>query len=169
MSEETGFAIRQVEPGDAGAIRDILLELGWFAFIEDSPRAEVEDLISRHISLCIADDCHLLLAAEAAVGAAVGFISAHWVPFLILKGMEGYVSELFVREALRGKGIATALLSEVEREARLRGCSRLMLFTGRGRESYGTHFYENRGWLERPELANFIFLLRENDGADSGQ
>jgi len=44
-----------------------------------------------------------------------------------------------------------------------------MLLTGRGRESYGAHFYENRGWLERPGLASFIFLLQERGGIDSGQ
>jgi len=44
-----------------------------------------------------------------------------------------------------------------------------MLLTGRGRQSYGAHFYENRGWLEHPELANFIFLLQEHDGTDSGR
>ncbi|HEY5532510.1 MAG TPA: hypothetical protein VIK22_10995 [Candidatus Anoxymicrobiaceae bacterium] len=55
------------------------------------------------------------------------------------------------------------------REVRARGCSRLTLLTGRGRQSYGAHFYENRGWLEHPELANFIFLLQEHDGTDSGR
>jgi len=31
---------------------------------------------------------------------------------------------------------------------------------GRGRESYDRRFYAKRGWIERPELADFVLKLR---------
>ena len=38
-----------------------------------------------------------------------------------------YVSELYVREEMRGQGIGRALLLEAERQARARGIGRLMI------------------------------------------
>ena len=80
----------------------------------------------------------------------------HWLPYLFLNGPEGFVSELFLADDVRGLRIGTALLQVVEDEARALGCSRLQLVNFRSRESYQRRFYEKAGWTERPDGASFV-------------
>ena len=81
-----------------------------------------------------------------------------------LAGPEGYVSELFVCAAERGKGMGSRLLEAIKEEALARGCSRLTLINLRHRESYERGFYTTRGWQERPEAASFVYLLEQGSG-----
>jgi GNAT superfamily N-acetyltransferase len=78
----------------------------------------------------------------------------------MLKAPEGYVSELFVAESERGKGIGSQLLEVAKDEAKRRGCSRLSLLSIKHRESYKLGFYKKRGWTERKEASNFVLFLR---------
>ena len=89
----------------------------------------------------------------------MGYISVHWLPYLFLEGPEGYISELFIRDNQRGKGIGGKLLSIVKEEAMERGCSRLSLLNGHNRESYERNFYLKKGFIERDKMANFILKL----------
>ena len=77
-----------------------------------------------------------------------------------MRGPEGYVSELFVRDGARGQGAGRELLRTVETEAKARGCQRLSLINLRRRESYQRQFYIKAGWQERAEAANFIRVLQ---------
>jgi GNAT superfamily N-acetyltransferase len=77
----------------------------------------------------------------------------------MLPGPELYLSELFVREAWRGAGIGRGLLEGVSSFAVTEGCSRLMLVTGKDRDSYVRDFYQKNGWVERPYIANFVTPL----------
>ncbi|NJR65920.1 MAG: GNAT family N-acetyltransferase [Leptolyngbyaceae cyanobacterium CRU_2_3] len=81
-------------------------------------------------------------------------------PLSFLLAPEGYVSELFVHESVRGQGIGTQLLEAVKAEAESRGCSRLLLVNSRSRDSYKRKFYEKQGWQEREDMANFVYRLR---------
>lgn len=90
----------------------------------------------------------------------MGYTAVHWLPYLILSGPEGYVSELFVAEAARGMGVGKALLTAVKRTAAARGCSRLQLLNMRNRESYQRRFYEKDGWQEREQAANFVYPIK---------
>ena len=83
----------------------------------------------------------------------------HWLPYLFLAEPEGYISEIFVDEQFREKGIGKALLKTVETEAGTRGCSRLMLCNSRARDSYKREFYQKHGWHERDAIANLILKL----------
>lgn len=76
---------------------------------------------------------------------------------MMLPGPEGYVSELFIFESERGKGIGRALLDAVREEALGRGCTRLQLVTASSRDSYD--IYLKWGWMERPHLADFVLPL----------
>ena len=115
--------------------------------------------VGRHLELCLAEDSHSVLVAQRADGSLAGYISAHWLPYLFLGGPEGYISELFVAEADRGQGVGSELLETVVREARERGCARLMLEAVKTRESYVRGFYTQRGWIERDDVANMIYEL----------
>jgi len=156
--------IRPANSSDTRAIAVILRELGWFAHVNAELPAAAEERISRHLELCSAEESHLVLVAENQNGEVVGYVAVHWLPYLFLAGPEGYVSELFIRESERGKGIGRELLEAVKDQAVKRGCVRLMLVNGRHRPSYERSFYEKLGWQERPEAANFVLPLLFESG-----
>ena len=157
--------IRSATPDDVPAIAALLRELGWFPFIKDEAEAETETRVKRHLRLCLTDDSHSVLVAHGDRGTVLGYVAVHWLPYLMLPGPEGYVSELFVAEAARGAGLGADLLETVKDMAISRGCSRMMLVNLRTRESYQRGFYRKLGWEEREEFANFVLhLLRERQG-----
>ncbi|MBI4832218.1 MAG: GNAT family N-acetyltransferase [Candidatus Lindowbacteria bacterium] len=151
--------IRRAIPEDSAAIASILRGLGWFAHINSEPSAETEARIARHMALCSADLSHTVLVTENSAHKVVGYVSVHWLPYLMLLGPEGFISELFVLESERGRGIGRMLLDSVKKLAKQRGCVRLHLVNGSNRESYQRRFYEKLGWKERPEIADFILSV----------
>ena len=153
------IGIRKAAEHDAAAIDALLRELGWFGYLSAETAQDTQQRIRQHIALCIADDSHFLYVAESLGGEVVGYASIHWLPYLFLKGPEGYLSELFIRESERGKGIGTRLMEVIKAEARERGCSRLMLVNSRSRESYRRGFYKELGWEEREGVAHFLHRL----------
>ena len=160
MTGENRTRIRPALTQDAGGITGIVRELGWFEHINREDHADTALRVEHHLALCQADGRHTVLVAETPQQEIAGYIAAHWLPYLMLPGPEGFVSELFVREAERGRGTGKALLAAVEREARERGCSRLNLLNGRKGESYARGFYRKLGWEERDWIANMILELR---------
>ncbi len=157
MHADIDVTIRPVIAEDAAAIEAIFRELGWFPHIDAELPADTQARISRHIALCLADKSHTVLVAETSTHEVVGYISVHWLPYLMLAGPEGFISELFVKESERGKGIGHKLLDAAKERAMERGCGRLQLMTGKNRASY--EIYQKLGWKERPEIADFILPL----------
>ncbi len=154
--------IRKATPADAPEIADLLRNIGYLGFIQfETPQASAER-IARHLAMCAADDSHTVSVAADEKGKILGYGAVHWLPYLILTGPEGYISELFVREDARGQGIGRRLLETIRAEAERRGCARLMLENARVRESYRRQFYKKQGWEERPEMANFVYRLPQN-------
>jgi GNAT superfamily N-acetyltransferase len=152
--------IRPARIEDAPAITDLLREIGWFHAVADVPLEQAQSVLERHLNLCLADSSHSVYVGLDEDGALLGFASVHWLPYLILAGPEGYVSELFLREAARGQGLGARLLETVLAEARERGCVRLSLMNNRERESYRRGFYEKHGWEERPLMANMVYWIK---------
>jgi GNAT superfamily N-acetyltransferase len=157
MNKLSDVTVRPARLTDTSAIAELWRALRWFSHINEEPKSDTEGRIARQLELCFADDSHMVLVAENGDGAFTGFVSVHWLPYLFLTGPEGYVTELFVVESERGKGIGRRLLDEVSKRAIERGCSRLQLVTGKDRDSY--KFYHKLGWKERPELADFVLHL----------
>ena len=151
--------IRTATPGDASQLAVLLKEIGWFELFKSEPLEGTSQRVKSHIEQCLADNSHSLFVAEAAERSIVGYGSAHWLPYLFMRGPEGFVSELFVRESARGQGVGKQLLEAIETEARARGCVRLSLINLRSRESYQRQFYIKAGWEERDEAANFIYRI----------
>jgi GNAT superfamily N-acetyltransferase len=151
--------IRKAVAGDVPAIAGLLRSMGYFAHINAEPVHATEKRVFEHFALCTSDDSHLVLIACSPTGEILGYSAVHWLPYLFLPGLEGYVSELFIKEEYRGQGIGGRLLEVIKSEALKRGCSRLMLVNMRHRESYQRHFYVKQGWEERPEAANFVLYL----------
>jgi len=151
--------IRKAEATDVPAIADLLKSLGLFNHINVEAVSTSQERLLKHLALCTSDDSHLVLVAQTPGGEIAGYCAVHWLPSFILIGAEGYVSELFIRDEFRGQGIGGQLLETVKTEALNRGCSRLMLFNLRIRESYKRQFYAKHGWEERPDAANFVLQL----------
>jgi GNAT superfamily N-acetyltransferase len=151
--------IRKITAQDAPQITQLLKEIGWFESFKSESIEEASRQVKFHIEQCRADNSHSAFVAETPDDQIVGYGSVHWLPYLFLRGPEGYVSELFVREAARGQGIGRQLLKTIETEAKARGCVRLSLINLRNRESYLRQFYIKAGWEERPEAANFIYRI----------
>jgi len=151
--------IRPAASADVPAIAAIIRGLGWFSYVNDESTAETETRIMEHLRMCVADDSHSVLVAEGAGGAILGYVAVHWLPYLMLPGPEGYISELFVAESAQGAGLGSKLLEMVKDMAIGRGCSRLMLVNRKTRESYKRGFYRKLGWEEREEFANFVLHL----------
>jgi len=152
--------VRGAKHEDVPVIAEIIRKLGWFPYVDKESLMATERRVLLHLELCDADDSHTVLVAEDEDGRVAGYISVHWLPYLLLEGPEGYVSELFVREEARGKGVGTALVEHIKEFAIAKGCSRLMLLNSRERGSYERDFYGSLGFEERPEIANWILPLQ---------
>ena len=152
--------IRKANIKDAEGIAEVLKKAGQSVYAAPTPYVATQEKVAMHIKMCNADKSHTIYVAENVDGALVGYVGAHWLPYLFLDGPEGYLSELFIREEYRGDGIGTRLLETVKEEAKKRGCSRLLLLNSRNRESYRRSFYKKHGWTEREEAANFVYNLK---------
>jgi len=151
--------LRRVSIDDAEELASLLKDVGWFEFLEKRSDDEVREHVKTQLERCLADDSHWVFVAQADNDQIVGYASVHFLPYLFMRGPEGYVSELFVRESARGQGVGRELVKYVETEAKARGCHRLSLINLRSRESYRRQFYVKAGWQERAEAANFIRVL----------
>jgi GNAT superfamily N-acetyltransferase len=153
------FSIRPAVEDDAPALATLIRGLGLFPRFDGEAPETTAARAARNMTMCRADSSHTVLVVEAG-RQVVAYAAVHWLPYFILKGPEGYLSELFVAESHRGAGIGTALLDRVVEEGRSRGCARLMLEAAKDRESYRRGFYRGRGWTERPDMANFVYTFK---------
>lgn len=149
--------IRPAVAEDAAALAVLLEAIG------DLPMLAGEDVAAvaaRHVPVAVASPDTTLLVVEEHSG-LIGYANVHWVHDLFMPGPEGYLSELFILESHSGRGIGSEVLGLIEAEARERGAFRLSLLNAKRRASYERRFYERHGWIERPEIANFVRWLRE--------
>ena len=155
------YRIRPAVTEDASAIAVLLAAIG------DLPMLAGEDIgavAARHVPAAVASADTTLLLVEGDAG-LIGYANVHWVHDLFMPGPEGYLSELFILESHSGRGIGSAVLGTIEAEARERGAFRLSLLNAKRRASYERRFYERHGWVERPEIANFVRWLGEPAGS----
>ncbi len=155
------FTIRSAQFFDCPALADLLREIGRFDAINNRTPAEAIRHIEALLAECLADESHSVYVAVDETARVQGYVSAHWLPYLFMAGPEGFVSELFVREAARGQGLGTALLNTIQEQARQRGCQRLSLLNRKDSDAYQRSFYAKHGWEERPGMSNFIFRLQD--------
>jgi GNAT superfamily N-acetyltransferase len=152
--------VRKATSADAEALATLLRNLGTIKHVNAETPEATGLRVAEHLNMCLADQSHLVLIAEDQTRRVAGYLAIHWLPYLILRGPEGYVSELFVAADSRGQGIGSRLLDAAVQEAKARGCARLMLLNMRDRESYKREFYRKHAWEEREDAANFVLQLR---------
>ncbi|MBA2682755.1 MAG: GNAT family N-acetyltransferase, partial [Ktedonobacteraceae bacterium] len=150
--------IREARLEDSSAIAIILRALGWSEQIKRESLADTQAQIASYLERCQREKTHTILVAEREqeqnMRKVSGYIAVHWYPHL-MRGNDGYVSELFVHPDATGHGIGSLLLDTIKATALERNCTRLLLMNGRTRESYTRQFYAKRGWVELRDAAFF--------------
>jgi len=145
--------IRPLRTNDIDAIMKLHRELGW----NPAFKADGSTVRQRLASLVTGDNA-LLLVAELG-NETLGYIHGEIVTYLLFAGREMLISELFVRERARSKGVGSALMAAMEAEAAKRKCFRISVMNSRERESYKRGFYPSLGYEERTQTANFVKRL----------
>lgn len=154
--------IRKALNKDAVAMAEILREIGWSERRNAMPLEQVSGPIEKLIDRSLSDpEGHTIYVAADENDKAVGFTNVHWVPFVMLGGIEGYVSDVFVSPAASGMGAGRKLIDAVMQEGKERDAYRLMLTNGKEKPSYKRGFYSKAGWTERPKVANFVYYYKE--------
>ena len=156
MTTEEQYSIRPAAQADASGVSRLILDYGaeYNATQDnDTIQSQSAELLSRCLS---ESSCTAYVVVNPDV---VGYVVVHWIPFICLKGTEGYISELLVNAGHRGQGVGQRLMAEIEREARSRACFRLMLNNFRAQESYKRGFYTKLGFVERDGVGNFVKAL----------
>jgi N-acetylglutamate synthase-like GNAT family acetyltransferase len=151
---ESNIRIREARREDASAIATILRTLGWVERIKNETAVTTEQHVAHMLELAAQEDCNTVLVAEQNNGTVVGYLAAHWFPNL-MRGLDGYVSELFVHPDATGQGAGSSLIEAVRGYAVKRGCTRIFLMNRRIRESYQRGFYAKHGWEELRDGAFF--------------
>jgi GNAT superfamily N-acetyltransferase len=129
------LAIRDARPADAAAIADLLGELGYPA-----KAAPVQQRLER-----IAHDPSSKLFVAEVSGKIAGLGGLHVLPLVEHDELGCMLTAMVVGAEHRRQGIGAELLGAVEREARSRGCSRLVL--GSADQRADAHaFYESLGF-----------------------
>src|SRR6476469_2894529 len=121
MKEITDFQIRSARVDDVPIILQLIRDLATYERAPDEVTATEEQLIAVLFGERPAAEALLAFAAESAVGFAVYFYNcSSWL------GRAGlYLEDLFVKPEKRGKGYGRALLVELAKIARDRGCGRM--------------------------------------------
>lgn len=145
--------IRPLQQGDLDSVMQLHRELGW----NPAFRADGSTLRQR-LSALINEENALLFVAECNKN-VVGYIHGEIVKYLLFAGSEMLISEVFVMENMRGKGVGKALIDTMETEAVKQRCFRITVLNSRERESYKRGFYPSMGYEERQGTAVFIKRL----------
>lgn len=145
--------IRAADPVDSVAIAEILHAQMAFAHLLDEPPDQTAGRIRQRLFSSIPSHDQVLVALEG--DRVVGYGAVRWMPNLILRGPDGYLSELFLHPAVCGHGIGTSLLDAFRAEAKKRQADRLWCINFRDRDSYRRGFYRKSGWTER-DIAVFM-------------
>ena len=144
-----GPTIRDARVDDAVAIAGLLGQLGY-----PTDQAAVADRLER---LAIVGDRVVVAEVE---GHVVGLAQLHVSPTVSLDRPAAKIDSVVVDEAYRGRGVGSALIAEMEAEARLRGCP-LLYLTSATRRQEAHEFYRRVG-LEQTGL-RFAKALDEQD------
>ncbi len=122
MSPSATVRIRVATPEDAARLLPM-----FEAFYGDYLRPKTVEAIQEHLAAASAVDLVLMAEDE---GVLAGFASLRLIPQIESDAPHAELSDLFVDERSRRRGIGRALMAFAERLARERGSPRIVLVTG---------------------------------------
>ena len=138
--------IRSARPADADRVFSLLEQLEP-AYSPDRPAFDA------NFPLLLGDDTtSVLLVAEDAAGALVGYALTTITPLLHANGSSAHLQELVVDDAHRGEGVGTAIVEEVERVCRDRGVKQITVASRRSAD-----FYERIGYRSSSDFLKRTF------------
>ena len=155
-----GFWITRPALADVDDLLKIIESTGFFDDLNPEDEECWKDT-ERVLKSIMQSRDRILLVARDEQDSVIGYVAMHFVPYLIFRGEEGYLTELFVMSSHRDRGIGSMLLDAAVNEARNRGCKRLHLINSMARDSYKRGFYSKRGWQERDYRASFVLDLED--------
>ena len=121
MNEITDFQIRSARVEDVPIILELIRDLATYERAPDEVTATEEQLVDVLFGERPAAEVLLAFEGDSAVGFAVYFYN-----FSTWLGRAGlYLEDLFVKPEKRGKGYGRALLVDLAKIARDRGCGRM--------------------------------------------
>jgi ribosomal protein S18 acetylase RimI-like enzyme len=151
------LTIRRARLTDARAVAALIREAALSDKIKQVSRPDLVARVQRGIQTCLGDSGSTIFVVADRGENILAYAVIQWHLALFLPRPEGYISELTVGAAHRGRGIGEMLLNKVVKEGKNRNCARMSLINSRFRDSYKREFYSKRGWYEREMAANFIF------------
>jgi len=92
-----------------------------------------------------------LVAVAILMEEVIGFGCAQSMKSFCYTEAHGEITEMYVKEAARRKGVATSLISFLENQLYLRGVKRVKILTGRDNKS-AIKTYEQSGYVKDDEL-----------------
>ncbi|WP_413377723.1 GNAT family N-acetyltransferase [Paenibacillus taichungensis] len=75
-----------------------------------------------------------LIALAVIDGQTVGFACAQYFKSLCYRGLQGEITEMYIAEVARRRGLATLLIAFIEEELRERGVTSVKILTGQRNE-----------------------------------
>lgn len=142
---ERGIVVR---PAVAGDREDVWRLLGQLA-ISYAPDRLAFDV---GLDALLADPAALVVVAQDAGDAVVGYLVASVRTTLIANGPEVWVGELVADEKVRGRGVGRALMAAAEQWATEQGARQVTLATSRAQPFYEALGYEPRATYFKKHL-----------------
>ncbi len=139
--------IRDASIDDAASIASILRAIGDFPHVNAESHADTTRRIRTRIDNSISSHDQILVASVD--GEICGYGAMRWLQNLLLNGIDGYLSELFIHPLHAGKNVGTSIIGEFRKEAKRRKAERIWCINLKNRESYRRGFYKKMGWEER--------------------
>ncbi len=139
--------IRVATPADAHILADLNAD---FNGVQMTPERMADQMLRCY-------DVERALIARID-GTAVGFACLRLIPWLCYDPPYAELTELFVREPFRRRGIASALVAHAQGIARAAGANELRILTGRANPA-ARAFYRKLGCAEEDEVLLILHLV----------
>ncbi len=152
-NQDVDYEIRQANPLDSQGIASLLRAQNIFKHMQNESEEQTAERIRARIESSTPSRDSILVAISG--NKICGYGAVRWMPNLILRGIDGYLSELFVHPDSTGRKIGTKILNSFRLEASTRKAERLWCINLRDRESYNRQYYLKSGWEER-DIAVFV-------------
>lgn len=92
-----------------------------------------------------------LIALAVIDGQAVGFACAQLFKSFCYRGLQGEITEMYIAEVARRRGLATMLIAFIEEELSARGVTRVKILTGQ-RNEMAIKTYEKSNYTRTEEV-----------------